>query len=69
MKGTLFRQTMFAEFEMLAHRMFEQGEALTAELDELIGNLKAIRDAVDKGEEAELRELLRKAGDIKRQAG
>lgn len=31
MKGTLFRQTMFAEFEMLAHRMFEQGEALTAE--------------------------------------
>lgn len=30
-KGTLFRQTMFAEFEMLAHRMFEQGEALTAE--------------------------------------
>jgi oligoendopeptidase F len=31
MKGTLFRQTMFAEFEMLAHRMFENGEALTAE--------------------------------------
>lgn len=30
-KGTLFRQTMFAEFEMLAHRMFENGEALTAE--------------------------------------
>ena len=31
MKGTMFRQTMFAEFEMLAHRMFENGEALTAE--------------------------------------
>ncbi len=30
-KGTLFRQTMFAEFEMLAHRMLEKGEALTAE--------------------------------------
>ncbi|MCI8565122.1 MAG: oligoendopeptidase F [Lachnospiraceae bacterium] len=31
MKGTMFRQTMFAEFEMQAHRMFENGEALTAE--------------------------------------
>ena len=31
MKGTMFRQTMFAEFEMLAHRMFENGESLTAE--------------------------------------
>ncbi len=30
-KGTMFRQTMFAEFEMLAHRMFEAGESLTAE--------------------------------------
>lgn len=30
-KGTLFRQTMFAEFEMLAHRMLENGEALTAD--------------------------------------
>lgn len=30
-KGTLFRQTMFAEFEMLMHRMYAQGEALTAE--------------------------------------
>lgn len=27
----MFRQTMFAEFEMLAHRMFENGESLTAE--------------------------------------
>ena len=55
---------------VLWSRLFlDNREALTAELDELIGNLKAIRDAVDKGEEAELRELLRKAGDIKRQAG
>lgn len=30
-KGTLFRQTMFAEFEMLAHRMQENGESLTAD--------------------------------------
>lgn len=28
-RGTLFRQTMFAEFEREAHRMAEQGEALT----------------------------------------
>ena len=30
-KGTLFRQTMFAEFEKVAHKMLENGEALTAE--------------------------------------
>ena len=30
-KGTLFRQTMFAEFEMIAHRRAEAGEALTAD--------------------------------------
>ena len=30
-KGTLFRQTMFAEFERDIHRMAERGEALTAE--------------------------------------
>lgn len=30
-KGTMFRQTMFAEFEMLAHRKLENGEALTAD--------------------------------------
>lgn len=30
-KGTLYRQTMFAEFEMLAHRMEEEGESLTAD--------------------------------------
>ncbi|HHT98358.1 MAG TPA: oligoendopeptidase F [Clostridiales bacterium] len=31
-KGTLFRQTMFAEFEMLTHKMLEQGESLTADV-------------------------------------
>ena len=30
-KGTLFRQTMFAEFERTTHRMAEVGEVLTAE--------------------------------------
>src|SRR5690606_20738213 len=30
-RGTVFRQTMFAEFEKLIHQPVEQGEALTAE--------------------------------------
>jgi len=30
-KGTLFRQTMFAEFEMTAHKMVEEGNVLTAD--------------------------------------
>lgn len=30
-RGTVFRQTMFAEFELEAHRLAEQGEALTME--------------------------------------
>jgi len=30
-RGTLFRQTMFAEFEMITHRMAEEGVALTAD--------------------------------------
>ena len=30
-KGTLYRQTMFAEFEMITHRMVEEGESLTAD--------------------------------------
>ena len=30
-KGTLYRQTMFAEFELTAHNMAERGEALTCE--------------------------------------
>lgn len=29
-RGTLFRQTMFAEFEMITHQMSQDGEALTA---------------------------------------
>ena len=30
-KGTLFRQTMFAEFEKITHRMVEEGKTLTLE--------------------------------------
>lgn len=30
-KGTLFRQTMFAEFEKVTHEMYAKGESLTAE--------------------------------------
>jgi len=40
-RSTLFRQTMFAEFEHRAHELAEEGEALTADrLDELYGELK-----------------------------
>lgn len=30
-KGTLFRQAMFAEFEMITHKMVEEGQSLTAD--------------------------------------
>lgn len=30
-KGTLYRQTMFAEFEMITHKMVEDGESLTSD--------------------------------------
>jgi len=40
-RSTLFRQTMFADFEHQAHRVIEEGGALTPdELDELYGDLK-----------------------------
>lgn len=39
-KGTLFRQTMFAEFEKITHEMYAGGESLTAEnLCEVYRNL------------------------------
>ncbi len=39
-RGTIFRQTMFAEFELKAHTLVEQGNVLTAEtLCELYGDL------------------------------
>jgi len=40
-RSTLYRQTMFADFEHQAHRLEEQGEAITPDaLDELYGDLK-----------------------------
>ncbi|WP_255150911.1 oligoendopeptidase F [Halorarius halobius] len=40
-RSTLFRQTMFADFEQQAHELSEAGGALTADkLDELYGDLK-----------------------------
>ena len=41
-KGTLFRQTMFAEFEMITHRMAQDGEFLNAE--SLCGTYKKINE-------------------------
>ncbi len=39
-RGTIFRQTMFAEFEMITHKKAEEGNALTAEnLNEIYGEL------------------------------
>lgn len=39
-RGTVFRQTMFAEFEKISHEMEERGEALTAEsLNRVYGDL------------------------------
>ncbi|QCC49744.1 oligoendopeptidase F [Halapricum salinum] len=41
-RSTLFRQTMFAEFEQQTHELSEAGEALTAErLDEIYADLKS----------------------------
>ena len=41
-KGTLFRQTMFAEFEMITHRMPQDGEVLNAE--SLCGTYKKLNE-------------------------
>lgn len=43
--------------------------ALTAELDAMIGNLQALRDAVARGEEAKLRALLREGRLVKERLG
>lgn len=51
-------------------RLFlDNQEALVEELDELQRNLQAIRDAVAQGDEETLRQLLQKAGEIKRTVG
>jgi len=53
-RSTLFRQTMFADFEHRIHRRVEDGEALTPDaLDEVYGGLKAdfygVNDAAELG--------------------
>lgn len=56
--------------DALWSRLFlDNREALTGELDELIKNLGAIRERVAAGDEEGLRELLKLAGDIKREVG
>jgi oligoendopeptidase F len=41
-RSTLYRQTMFADFEHQTHRLVEEGEALTpGKADEIYGDLKA----------------------------
>ena len=55
-KGTVFRQTMFAEFELKVHDMAEQGEPLTGEtLCEVYGGL--LRDYF--GDEVEIDDYMR----------
>jgi oligoendopeptidase F len=49
-KGTLFRQTQFAEFELVIHEKAEAGEALTSEvLDQLYGDILRKYYGHDKG--------------------
>lgn len=56
--------------DVLWSRLFlDNRDALTEELDELIRNLSAFREAVAAGDEGELRRLLKLAGDIKREVG
>jgi oligoendopeptidase F len=49
-KGTVFRQTQFAEFELKAHEMAEKGEALTGDaLDTLYAGITRKYYGHDKG--------------------
>lgn len=50
LRGTFFRQAMFAEFELEIHRLVEQGEALTGErLSKLYGELLRRYHGQDRG--------------------
>ncbi len=49
-KGTVFRQTQFAEFELRTHEMAERGEALTGDaLSKLYADITKKYDGHDKG--------------------
>lgn len=52
-----------------ARLFLDNREALTQELDQLIGDLGRFREAISAGEEEPLRALLRQAGDAKRENG
>lgn len=56
--------------DQLWTRLFlDNRECLVDELDELLRNLTRFRDAVDKGDSDELRDLLKTAAQIKREVG
>lgn len=52
-----------------AKLFLDNREALTGELDQLIGDLQRFREAIAAGKEEPLQALLRKAGDAKRENG
>ncbi len=55
-RGTLFRQTMFAEFEKLCHEAVEQGEVLTADrLCQIYGGLNELYFGPDTVVDEEIR--------------
>lgn len=51
--------------QMWSELFIENGDILAAEIDELIGNIKDIRDAVAAKDESRLRGLLKRGSDIK----
>lgn len=54
-RSTLFRQTMFAEFEKMTHEMVEKGEALTPDsLSQVYGELNAKYHGADVVQDAEI---------------
>ena len=56
--------------DVLWSRLFlDNRQCLLEELDELMGNLEKFRQAVDQGDEGQLRQLLRQAAQIKREVG
>ena len=56
--------------DVLWSRLFlDNRQCLLEELDELMGNLEKFRQAVDQGDEGQLRQLLKQAAQIKREVG
>ena len=55
--------------ELWTRLFLDNRSCLVEELDELLQNLERFRDAVDQADEEELRGLLKKAAQIKREVG